>query len=318
MTTTTLKEPATRATLTRGERWTLLQQKIAPYLFISPFLLLFAVFGLYPILKSIQLSTYVTNGPKDAVFIGAGNFQYLLRDADFHTAVRNTATYALWTVCLQLPMALGLALLLSQPWIRGREWFRLAFFSPNLLGQVFVGVLFSVLFIPQYGLLNRFLHWATAGAIALDTKWLADPALIMPALVLTSLWMYVGFNMIYFLAALQAVDRELYEAATVDGANSWQQFLAVTVPGIRPVATFVLVTSTIGSFQLFELPYTLLNNSAGPNNAGLTVVMYLYNNGFVTGDLGYASAVGWTLALGVLLISVIQMRITGTFKGANE
>jgi ABC-type sugar transport system permease subunit len=318
MTTTTLKEQAGHPTLTRGERWTLLQQKIAPYLFISPFLILFAVFGLYPILKSIQLSTYVTNGPKDAVFIGLGNFRYLLHDADFHTAVRNTVTYAFWTVCLQLPLALGLALLLSQPWIRGREWFRLAFFSPNLLGQVFVGVLFSVLFIPQYGLLNRFLHWATAGGIALDTKWLADPALIMPALVLTSLWMYVGFNMIYFLAALQAVDKELYEAATVDGANSWQQFLAVTVPGIRPVATFVLVTSTIGSFQLFELPYTLLNNTAGPNNAGLTVVMYLYNNGFVSGDLGYASAVGWTLALGVLLISVIQMRITGTFKGANE
>lgn len=318
MTTTTLKEQAAHATLTRSERWTLLQQKIAPYLFISPFLILFAVFGLYPIFKSLQLSTYVTNGPKDAVFIGLGNFQYLLHDADFHTAVRNTATYAFWTVCLQLPLALGLALLLSQPWIRGREWFRLAFFSPNLLGQVFVGVLFSVLFIPQYGLLNRFLNWASAGAIALDTKWLADPALIMPALVITSLWMYVGFNMIYFLAALQAVDKELYEAATVDGANSWQQFLAVTVPGIRPVATFVLVTSTIGSFQLFELPYTLLNNSAGPNNAGLTVVMYLYNNGFVTGDLGYASAVGWTLALGVLLISVIQMRITGTFKGANE
>lgn len=318
MTTTTLKERVPDATLTRGERWTLLQQKIAPYLFISPFLILFAVFGLYPILKSIQLSTYATNGPKDAVFIGAGNFQYLLRDADFHTAVRNTVTYAFWTVCLQLPLALGLALLLSQPWIRGREWFRLAFFSPNLLGQVFVGVLFSVLFIPQYGLLNRFLHWVTAGAIALDTKWLSDPALIMPALVITSLWMYVGFNMIYFLAALQAVDKELYEASTMDGANSWQQFLAVTVPGIRPVATFVLVTSTIGSFQLFELPYTLLNNTAGPNNAGLTVVMYLYNNGFVSGDLGYASAVGWTLALGVLLISVIQMRITGTFKGANE
>lgn len=322
MTTTAVQEPRRSepapAPLTRGERWTRAQQRLAPYFFIAPFLILFAVFGLYPLVKSLLLSTYATNGPKDPVYIGAGNFAYLLRDADFHTAVRNTAIYAFWSVFLQLPLALGLALLLTQPWLRGREWFRLAFFSPNLLGQVFVGVLFSVLFIPQYGLLNKFLNWLTLGRVALDTKWLANPALVMPALVLTSLWMYVGFNMIYFLAALQAVDKDLYEAATVDGANGRQQFLAVTLPGIRPVGVFVLVTATIGSFQLFELPFTLLNRSAGPNNAGLTVVMYLYNNGFVTGDLGYASAVGWTLALGVLVISLIQMRVTGTFQGANE
>src|SRR5262249_9920326 len=157
---------------------------------------------------------------------------------DFHTAVWNTAVFAFWSVFLQLPLSLGLALLLSRKWVRGRELLRLAFFAPNLMGQVFVGILFGVLFIPHYGLLNRALH-AVAG-IPLDTKWLADPALVMPALVLTALWLYVGFNMIYFLAALQAVDRELYEAAQVDGANGWQQFLAVTVPGIRPVAVFVL------------------------------------------------------------------------------
>ena len=321
MTTTTLNKPRPapeNQTLSSRERWTRMQQKLAPYLFVSPFLLLFAVFGLYPIIKSLQLATYATNGPKDLVFIGLGNFKFLLADPDFHTAVKNTVTYAVFSVLLQLPLALGLALLLTQPWVRGREWFRLAFFSPNLLGQVFVGVLFSVLFIPQYGLLNKGLHWLTYGRVALDTKWLSEPSLVMPAIVMTSVWMYCGFNMIYFLAALQAVDKELYEAARVDGATYWQQFKAVTVPGIKPVTTFVLVTATIGSFQLFELPYTMLNSSAGPNNAGLTVVMYLYNNGFVTGDLGYASAVGWTLALGVLLISLIQMRLTGSFKGAND
>ena len=291
-----------------------LQQKIAPYLFVSPYLILFAVFGVYPILKSLQLSTYATNGPKDMVFIGLDNFAYIFRDTAFHTAVKNTVVFALWSIFLQLPLALALAMLLSARWLRGREWFRLVFFSPNLLGQVFVGVLFWVLFTPQYGLVNQFLHWLTNGRVALDTKWLSDPALVMPALVLTSLWMYVGFNMIYFLAALQAVDRDLYEAATVDGANGWQQFQAVTLPGIRPVAVFVLVTSTIGSFQLFELPWTMLSSSAGPNNAGLTVVMYLYLNGFVTGDLGLASAVGWTLAFGILLISLIQMRITGVVR----
>jgi ABC-type sugar transport system permease subunit len=297
-----------------GSRYLRLQQRWAPYLFVSPFLLLFAVFGAYPILKSLQLALYATSGPKDAVFVGMGNFRFLLSDPDFLTAVKNTVVYALYSVFLQLPLALGLALLLSQQWLKGRNFFRLAFFSPNLLGQVFVGVLFSVLFMPQYGLVNIGLSSLTGGAIAQDTKWLNEARMVMPALVLTSLWMYAGFNMIYFLAALQAVDRDLYEAAVVDGANAAQQFWAVTLPGIKPVAVFVLVTATLGSLQLFELPYLLLNNSAGPNNAGLTIVMYLYNNGFVTGDLGYASAVGWTLALGMLLISLAQVRFTGATR----
>jgi ABC-type sugar transport system permease subunit len=295
--------------------WFSLQQRYAPYLFVAPFLIVFATFGLWPILKSLVLSFYATNGPKSAVFVGAANFRFLLADPDFHIAVWNTVVFALASVFVQLPLSLGLALLLSQPWLRGREFFRLAFFSPHLVGSVFVAVLFQVLFIPQYGLLNKALH-ALFG-IPLDTKWLANPALVMPALVLTSLWMYVGFNMIYFLAALQAVDRELYETATVDGANPWQQFWAVTLPSIRPVAIFVLITATIGSFQLFELPYIMLNNGSGPNKAGLTIVMYLYQTGFVTGDLGYASAVGWTLALGVLVISLIQARVTGAWKGSE-
>ena len=305
------------------ERWFRLQHRAAPYLFIAPFLILFTVFGFWPIIKSLILSFYATNGPRDNVFVGAGNFRFLVSDPDFRTAVGNTVRYAICSVALQLPLALGLALLLSQKWLSGRNALRLAFFSPNLLGAVFVGVLFQVLFIPKYGLLNSALHGLTAWAhawlpavavVPLDTKWLANPSLVMPALVFTSLWMYCGNHMIYFLAGLQAVDRELYEAAMVDGANSWQQFRAVTLPGIRPVAVFILITSTIGSFQLFELPYLMLNNGSGPDKAGLTIVMYLYNTGFVTGDLGYASAVGWALALGILAISLVQMRVTGSWK----
>lgn len=292
------------------------QHRAAPYLFVSPFLLLFAVFGLWPILHSLIMAFYATNGPKSQVFVGWKNFQFLFADPDFHTAVWNTLVYTFWSVFLQLPLALGLAVLLNQKWLKGRDFLRLAFFSPNLLGQVFVAILFSVLFAPTYGLINKALHFLFG--VAVDTKWLSEPALVMPAIVLTSLWLYVGFNMIYFLAALQAVDTELYEAAEADGANAWQKFWAVTLPGIRPVAVFVLVTATIGSFQLFELPYIMLNNTAGPNNSGLTVVMYLYNNGFITGDLGYASAVGWTLAVGVLIVSLIQMRVTGTWKGSDK
>ena len=311
----------------RTSLWFRWQHKLAPYIFIAPFVFLFLIFGLYPIIKSLVLSLYAMNGPKDQVYVGAGNFKFLLTDPDFHIAVKNTLVFTLWSVFVQLPLALGLALLLSQKWLKGRELFRLVFFSPNLLGQVFVGVLFSVLFVPQYGLLNSVLNSLTTfvhgilpfvNVIQLDTKWLSNPDLVMPALVLTSLWMYVGFNMIYFLAALQAVDRDLYEAATVDGANSWHQFLAVTIPGIRPVAVFVLITSTIGSFQLFELPYIMLNSSSGPDKSGLTIVMYLYQMGFQTGDLGLASAIGWILALGLLIISLIQMRVTKAWKGAGE
>jgi ABC-type sugar transport system permease subunit len=292
------------------------QRKIAPYLFVSPFIILFGIFGVWPILHSLVLAFYVTNGPKSQVFVGLENFRFMFADPDFHIAVWNTLVYAFWSTFLQLPLALGLAILLNQKWLKGSNFFRLAFFSPNLLGQVFVGVLFSVLFVPKYGLLNKVLH-ATIGT-SIETKWLSDPNLVMPAIILTSLWLYVGFNMIYFLAALQAVDTELYEAAEVDGANMWQKFWAVTIPGIKPVAVFVLVTSTIGSFQLFELPYIMLSSSSGPHNSGLTVVMYLYNNGFILGDLGYASAVGWTLALGVLVISLLQVKLTGVVKEGTK
>jgi ABC-type sugar transport system permease subunit len=289
-----------------------LQHRYAPYLFVAPFVLLFLGFGLYPLVKSLYLALHVTNGPKSHVFVGLGNFSFLFSDPDFHKAVWNTAVYAFFSVFLQLPCSLGLALLLNQSLVKGRDFFRFAFFSPHLVGQVFVAVLFSVIFIPKFGLLNRLLHMFLD--VPVDTKWLGNPDLVMPALVLTSLWMYVGFNMIYFLAALQSVEKELYEAADVDGANAWHKFLHVTVPGIRPVAVFVTVLSTIGAFQLFELPYVMLNNTAGPDNSGLTVVMYLYQNGFVAGDLGYASTIGWALTSGVLIISLLQMRLSGTWK----
>ncbi len=288
-------------------------EQVAPYLFVAPFIVLFLIFGAYPLVKSIILSLYITNGPADEVFVGAENYRFLLTDPNFWKAVRNTAVYTFWSLVLQIPLGLGLAILLNSPWVRGRNFLRLAFFSPNLVGQVFVGVLFSVLFVPQYGLVNKALH-ATIGT-PLDMRWLAEPHLVMPALVMTSLWMYVGFQMVYFLAGLQSVDKELYEAARIDGANSWQQFLNVTLPGIRHVLVFVVLVSTIGSFQLFELPWVMLGRGPGPDSAGLTIIMYLYLNGYVSGDLGYASAVGWTLALGLLVISLIQLRVSGVWGG---
>jgi ABC-type sugar transport system permease subunit len=288
------------------------QHRFAPYLFVAPFIVLFCTFGLYPLIKSVVLSFYVTSGPRSQVFVGLDNFTFLLGDPSFGKAVWNTFVFAVCSVFLQLPISLGLALLLNSRRLRGRNLFRLCFFSPRLVGMVFVGVLFGVIFAAPYGLLNVGLH--RLFGLSRETAWLGNPKLVMPALVLTALWMYVGFNMIYFLAALQGVDQTLYEAATVDGANALQRFWHVTVPGIKPVAVFVVVLSTIGSFQLFELPYLMLYNSSGPDDAGLTIVMYLYQKGFITGDLGYASAIGWTLALGVLVLAVGQMYVSGMWK----
>lgn len=288
------------------------QQRWAPYVFVAPFVILFCTFALYPLVSSLVLAFHATSGPKVMTWCGFDNFRFLLSDPDFYKALRNTAIFAFFSVFLQLPLSLGLALLLNARWVRGREFFRFIFFAPRLVGMVFVGLLFGVLFTPKIGLVNQamqaILGWG------MEMKWLGRPELVMPVLVVTALWMYVGFNMIYFLAALQAVDKQLYEAAEVDGANSWQKFRHVTLPGIKPVAVFVVMMSTIGSFQLFELPYVMLGQSAGPDQAGLTIVMYLFNTGFSAGDLGYASAIGWTLVLIVMAISLIQLRVSGTLK----
>ena len=273
----------------------------APYFFLAPFLLIFALFTVYPLVQSIVLSTQQTYGPKSARFVGFDNFTALFRDPLFWTAVRNTVVFTAGSVFLQLPLSLGLAMLLNRPNLKARAFFRLIFFSPSLVGLAFVAMIFGLVFEKRTGLLNIALH-DTVG-FNLDFPWLQE--YVMPAMILAALWMYVGFNMVYFLAALQNVSRDLLEAADVDGAGAWHKFMHVTIPAIKPVATFVVLLSIIGSFQLFELPYVLLGGG-GPDNQGLTVVMYLYQNGFETGDLGYASAIGWLLAILLGTFAVVQ------------
>ncbi|MFP4379632.1 MAG: carbohydrate ABC transporter permease [Candidatus Sumerlaeia bacterium] len=291
------------------------KKRMTPYLFLTPFFIITCAFFIYPFINAVILAFYQTNGPKSRIFVGFENFKFILSDAIFHKALANTAIYAFFSVFLQLPLSLGLALLLNSRKDKMKGFFRLLLFSPNLVGQVFVGVMFSVLFVPRYGLFNRFLHNLIGWG--LENEWLSNPSLVMPAIILTSLWMYVGFNMIYFLAGLQAVDQELVEAARIDGANSWQVFWNVTLPALKPVATFVVVMSTIGSFQLFELPYNLLKNNGqgfGPQNSGMTIVGYLYDNAFNSGDLGMGAAIGWILALIIFMISLVQIHLSGTLR----
>jgi ABC-type sugar transport system permease subunit len=192
------------------------QQKLAPYLFVLPFVITFCIFSAYPYVKSLSYSLYATSGPKDSKFVGLGNYQFLLSDTDFGKAVVNTAIFAFFSVLIQLPLSLGLAMLLSQKWVKAVRVWRLAVFAPNLMGQVAVGVLFGVLLQPKFGLVNIGLA-KVLGNQWLDQKWLADPQNVMPALVLVTAWMSIGYNMIYFLAALQNVDQELIEAALPRG-----------------------------------------------------------------------------------------------------
>lgn len=299
-----------------GRGWKL-RNKTAPYLFLLPYFLVTAVFFLYPLFYATVLAFHQTAGPARRAFVGLDNFAFILKDPDFHIAVWNTTVFTICSICLQLPLSLGLALLLNARRDKLKGFFRLAIFSPNLVGQVFVGILFIMLFTPRYGLFNQFLHALIGkplGLELLELNWRQVPSLVMPAIVIASLWLWVGFNMIYFLAALQNVDQNLVEAARIDGAGPWSVFLHVTLPAIAPVTTFVVVTSTIGSFQLFELPYTLLEQNFGPKNSGLTIVGYLYNQGFNTGDLGMGAAVGWLLTFIILIVSLIQIRISGTMR----
>jgi ABC-type sugar transport system permease subunit len=283
---------------------------LAPLLFLAPYLILTAVFFIYPFINAVVLTFYRTNGPRSKAFVGLDNFRYLLNDPTFHTALWNTTVFAVASVCLQLPLSMALALLLNRGNDRVKGFFRLILFSPNLVGQIFVGILFTVLFAPRYGLINRTLQMLIGWG--LEEHWLDNPGLVMPAIILTSLWLWVGFNMIYFLAALQSVDKSLEEAARIDGANGWQVFWHVTLPSMRHVVVFVVIMSIIGSYQLFELPVSLLanTNGFGPNNSGLTVITYLRHAAFLAGDLGLGSAVGWVLASIIFTISIIQVRLT--------
>ncbi len=285
-----------------------------PYLFMAPYIVFASIFFAYPFLDAVGLAFYQTNGPRSQIFVGLDNFRYLASDSMFYSALVNTTVFAAASVLLQLPLSMGLALLLNSGLSKTKGFFRLVLFSPNLVGQIFVGILFSVLFTPRYGLVNRafdaVLGWG------LEEHWLDEPSMAMPALILTSLWLWVGFNMVYFLAALQSVDRSLEEAARIDGANAWQVFFHVTLPSMRHVVVFVLIMSIIGSFQLFELPLAMFHEThgLGPENSAITLITYLNRVAFESGDLGLGSAVGWVVAVVIMLVSLIQLRITGAMK----
>jgi ABC-type sugar transport system permease subunit len=277
-----------------------IRQKRAPYLFLSPLVILLALFFFWPLARSLWLSFYTTAGPESGRYVGLGNYRFLLtHDRLFWLAVANTVVFTIAFLLVQIPASLGLAILLNLPAVRFKRLLRFCFFSTYLVGPVFVAVVFFALLGPRQGLANQVLGHVLGRSV--DAGWLTQPALALPAVLLAALWLSIGYGMIYFLAALQAVDPQLYEAARLDGAGRWATFRHVTLPAVRPVLLFLIVVGTIGGFQLFELPY-LLMQGPGPNYRALTIVMYLYAAAFDRGDLGYSAAIGWLL---VLLLSAV-------------
>jgi ABC-type sugar transport system permease subunit len=285
------------------------------YLFISPFYLSFLAFGVFPIVFSFYLALTRWT-PYQTAFIGAGNFVNLLQDNLVHTALFNS----LWLMAViggsQISLALVIAIALNAPKLRGREAFRGIFFLPYITSPVVLGLVWGVIFA-YTGLLNSVL-----GALGIDqVDWLGyatgSATWIKPAIALVTVWQFFGWNVLLFAAGLQAIPREIFEAARIDGANDWQVLIGITLPLLKRVSFFVVSITIIGSVQLFDAPLMLLGGVAGAGSGtlggaeagGLTLAMVVYETAFSYGQFGYAAAIS-VLMFGVLvLLTVVNRRL---------
>jgi multiple sugar transport system permease protein len=279
-------------------------------LFLSPWLVGFAVFTAWPLVYSGYLSLTDYDVINDPSFVGLDNYRALFEDPKFSLALRNTFIFAVLSVPAQLVASLGLALLLNRAG-RAAGFFRTAFFLPKMTPPVAVGVLLLLLFNGQSGLINSVLGWFGIDGPA----WTTDPTWVKPGLVLMGLWT-VGGSVIILLAALRNVPGELYDAARVDGASSWRQTWHVTVPMISGALFFVFIVDTIAAFQSFTEAYTAYfgsGNTTYSNDAALFYVIYLFQQAFQFLQMGYASAMAWVLFGIIMAVTFIQFRVTKRF-----
>lgn len=287
-------------------------KRITPYILISPFFIGYAIFFLYPVLWAFFLSFFQQIGfGGESTFIGISNYVRLLSDEVFLRSIFNTTYYAAGSLFIILPLALLLALGLNMRGLKFANGFRMLYFTPLITSGVVVAIIFRLVFEPDYGLLN---NWILAPLGLPPLRWLRDPMLVMPAVILLGLWRYMGVNALYFLSGLQRIPSEVMESAQIDGANRWQLFRYITLPLLRPVLIFVIVTAIIGSYNLFGEPFLLVGAEGGPRNSGLFMTMYLYLNGFRYMKFGYASSIGYALTLIILVISLIQLRLLRVFQ----
>jgi len=289
----------------------------AGWAFVAPALGLIAVFFVLTKAAALLLSftdfdVYTVADPRRLRLIGLGNYARLLDDPRVWTALRNTAWFVAVAGPASIAVSLAAALAVDATLLRGRAMFRTIFFLPVVTTLVAVAVVWRYLYHPRYGLLNQLL--GVAGIDPID--WLGDPAWALPALALLAVWKNFGFNMLVFLAGLQAIPERLFEAARLDGAGRWQQLRHVTLPMLAPTFVFVGVITTIGYLQLFAEPYVM--TQGGPANSTLSVVLLMYEEGFRWWNLGYGAALAFVLFALILAVSLVQLRLQRRAPGAER
>lgn len=273
-----------------------------PYAMLLPTVVIFAVFMIYPILYSFYLSfTEFSGGTYN--FVGIRNYIELFNDPVFYKALFNTFFYLIIQVPVMISLALLLAVLIEQKFIRGKGFFRMATFLPTITSLVAYSLVFKVLFNTNYGLINYIIEFFGGEKI----QWIYSAWPARASIIISITWRWVGYNMIILLAGIQAIPTEMYESASLDGANFWQQLFYITIPAIKPIILFTTITSTIGTLQLFDEPYIL--TQGGPNYATITLGEYLYDNGFTYLKFGFASALGYVMVIIIGLLSWLQFRV---------
>lgn len=277
-------------------------QKSAPYYFLAPIIVIFAVFVLYPLVYSFVLSFFEYDYGKYS-FVGLKNYITLFRDTVFITALKNTFLYLIIQVPVMVILSLFLAVVLDSKFLRGKAFFRASLFLPSVTALVAYSLVFKLLLNYDYGIINYIISFL--GIENID--WLNTPVGAKISVILAITWRWTGYNMVIMIAGLQAIPNDLYEAAAIDGASAWQRFWRITAPLMRNIILFVSITSTIGTLQLFDESYIL--TEGGPNSATISVAHYLYDTGFRYFKFGYSAAISYILVIIITILSVIQFRV---------
>ncbi|WP_054939568.1 carbohydrate ABC transporter permease [Paenibacillus ihuae] len=293
----------------------LYSQKVAPYVFVLPFVLVFIIFWVYPLLSSFGMSFQKVTLGQEAQFIGADNYTKLMGDTIFFKAVRNSAVYMLLTLVILIPFPMLFAVLINNKSMWAREFFKSAFFFPALTSVVVAGTIFRLMFGEMEGsLINSVL-----GVFGVEpVKFLKGQTTGFIALVALASWRWMGVNMLYFLSGLKNIPDDYYEAAAIDGASAFQRFTRITIPLLKPTTIYVLTISIYAGLAMFIESMMLWNGNNSPKNIGLTIVGYLYRQGIEKNNLGYAAAVGIVLLLITMVINLTQLAFSGMFKKEED
>jgi multiple sugar transport system permease protein len=272
------------------------------YLFLAPFLIVYSLFMLYPIIKGFIISLHDWTLGMDSTFVGVQNYITMFKDSYFWEALGNTILFVLISTPALIFVGLGIALLVNAG-LKGTTFLRSVFFLPYVLSISVIASIWVFILQPYTGLLNTFLH--KMGTVE-EIFWLGDENLAWVSILLATIWWTVGFNMVLFLAGLQEIPDEYYEAAKMDGANSWKQFISITLPSLKGVMLLTVVLQTINSFKLFGQPYLMTNG--GPGTETRALVQYIYEKGFIEQQMGVASSMSYVLFAITIVFAFIQFK----------